>query len=77
MSEKDVVGLVKELDGLGLKLTAIRGIDGNLSLYKLKTLNYYENEGRIADLWRMNVESDPEVLQDLTQAVEYPQYRPS
>jgi hypothetical protein len=65
----DVITLVRELDKLGLRLSAIRHLDGNVRLYRWRQMNYWQNETTIKRLWDENVGSDEKSIADLAESI--------
>ena len=62
MPEIDVAWLVKELDSLGLKLTATRRMDGSFGLNKWRAMNYWDNAPQAEALWAAHVGDDSDVI---------------
>ncbi len=69
MPDLDIAWLIKELDGLGLKLTATRRIDGTFGLNKWRAMNYWENAPQAEALWAEHVGSDANVISAVAEFV--------
>jgi hypothetical protein len=68
----DIAWLVKELDGLGLKLSATRRIDGSFGLNKWRAMNYWGNAPQAEALWRQHVGDNPQVISAIAEFVGRP-----
>jgi hypothetical protein len=62
MPDIDIAWLVRELDGLGLRLTATPRLDGTFGLNKWRTMSYWENATRAEALWAEYVGEDPRTM---------------
>jgi hypothetical protein len=62
MPNIDVEWLIRELDNLGLKLSATRRMDGSFGLNKWRAMNYWEHAPQVEALWAEHVGDDPEVI---------------
>lgn len=62
MSDIDIAWLVKELDELGLKLTATPRLDGSLDLNKWRAMSYWDNADKAEALWAEHVGDDPHTI---------------
>lgn len=69
MPDLDIAWLIKELDGLGLKLTATRRIDGTFGLNKWRAMNYWENAPQAEALWAAHVGNKTEVITAIAEFV--------
>ena len=69
MPKLDVVGFVRELDKLGLRLTAIRHLDGSVRLYRWRQMNYWQNEAKVKQLWDESIGSDEALLTYLAESL--------
>jgi hypothetical protein len=58
----DIAWLIREFDGLGLKLTATPRLDGSFSLNKWRTISYWDNAARAESLWDEHIGDDQEVI---------------
>ena len=65
----DVITLVRELDKLGLRLSAIRHLDGNVRLYRWRQMNYWQNEAAIKRLWDECVGNDEKSIAELAESI--------
>jgi len=72
MPHLDIAWLVKELDSLGLKLTATRRMDGSLALNKWRAINYWENAPEAEALWARHVGDNAEMIAALAEFVGRP-----
>jgi hypothetical protein len=72
MPELDVAWLVKELDSLGLKLTATRRMDGSFGLNKWRTMNYWSNAPQTEALWQQHVGDKVDVITAIAEFVGRP-----
>lgn len=72
MAEIDVKWLVKELDSLGLKLTATRRMDGSFGLNKWRAMNYWEQAPQAEALWAQYVGDDPQVITAIAEFIGKP-----
>jgi hypothetical protein len=61
MSNSEIVALVEELEGLGVKFTVVPRLDGSLRLNTWRTQNSWQNRERINRLLAERIESSPEV----------------
>jgi hypothetical protein len=61
MSNSEIVALVEELEGLGVKFTVVPRLDGSLRLNTWRTQNAWPNRERINRLLAERIESAPEV----------------
>ncbi len=62
MAHLDVAGLVRELERLGVALTAVRLADGKFRVNRWRMLSAVANTARIDSLWAEAVGDDPERL---------------
>lgn len=62
MPDIDIDWLIRELDELGLKLTATPRLDGSFGLNRWRTISYWDNTARAEALWAEHVRDDPEVI---------------
>jgi hypothetical protein len=69
MRKFDVVALVRELDKLGLKLSAIRHMDGRVRLYRWRQMNYWQNEADVQRLWNEPVGDDEASINYLAESL--------
>jgi hypothetical protein len=69
MPDIDVEWLVKELDVLGLKLSATRRMDGSFGLNKWRSMNYWENAPQAEALWAEHIGDDPEVISAIAEFI--------
>jgi hypothetical protein len=60
MLDSEVVGLVEELESLGLKFTVVPRLDGSLRLNTWRLPNAWNNRERINRLLADRVENSPE-----------------
>jgi len=65
----DVVAFVRELDKLGLRLSAIRHLDGGVRLYRWRQMNYWQNEAVIKQLWDECVGHDERLVAYLAESL--------
>jgi hypothetical protein len=72
MPNVDIAWLVKELDGLGLKLTATRRMDGSFGLNKWRAMNYWANARQAEELWAKHVGDNPNVISAMAEFVGRP-----
>jgi hypothetical protein len=69
MPKFDVVALVRELDKLGLRLSAIRHLDGRARLYRWRQMNYWQNEALVQRLWDESVGDDETLINYLAESL--------
>ena len=69
MLKFDVVAFVRELDKLGLRLSAIRHMDGSVRLYRWRQMNYWQNEAMIKQLWDECIGNDEKLLTHLAESL--------
>jgi hypothetical protein len=69
MPKFDVVALVRELDKLGLRLSAIRHMDGRARLYRWRQMNYWQNEALVQRLWDESVGNDEALINHLAESL--------
>jgi hypothetical protein len=69
MSNSDIVALVEELEGLGVKFTVVPRLDGSLRLNTWRTQNSWQNRERINRLLAERIESSPEVAAQIAEWV--------
>jgi hypothetical protein len=69
MSNRDIVALVEELEGLGVKFTVVPRLDGSLRLNTWRTQNAWPNRERINRLLAERIESAPEVAAQIAEWV--------
>jgi hypothetical protein len=69
MRKFDVVALVRELEKLGLKLSAIRHMDGRVRLYRWRQMNYWQNEADVQRLWNESVGDDEASINYLAESL--------
>jgi hypothetical protein len=69
MSNSDIVALVEELEGLGVKFTVVPRLDGSLRLNTWRTQNAWPNRERINRLLAERIESAPEVAAQIAEWV--------
>lgn len=62
MPDVDIAWVVKELDSLGLKLTATRRMDGSFGLNKWRAINYWSNAPQAEALWNEHVGDNPGMI---------------
>jgi hypothetical protein len=62
MSDLDIAWLIRELDDLGLKLTATPRLDGTFRLNKWRTIAYWDNAVRAESLWAEHIGEDSDVI---------------
>jgi hypothetical protein len=72
MPDLDIEWLIKELDGLGLKLSATRRVDGSFGLNKWRAMNYWENAPQAEALWSEHVGDRTEVITAIAEFVGRP-----
>ncbi|MDQ2082067.1 hypothetical protein RA307_17910 [Xanthobacteraceae bacterium Astr-EGSB] len=76
MPDVDIAWLVKELDSLGLRLTATPRLDGSLGLNKWRDISYWANADRAEALWAEHVGDDPHTIAALAAHVRSAASRP-
>jgi hypothetical protein len=69
MSNSEIVALVEELEGLGVKFTVVPRLDGSLRLNTWRTQNSWPNRERINRLLAERIESSPEVAAQIAEWV--------
>jgi hypothetical protein len=69
MSNSEIVALVEELEGLGVKFTVVPRLDGSLRLNTWRTLNSWQNRERINRLLAERIENSPEVAAQIAEWV--------
>lgn len=69
MSNSEIVALVEELEGLGVKFTVVPRLDGSLRLNTWRTQNAWPNRVRINRLLAERIESSPEVAAQIAEWV--------
>jgi predicted Holliday junction resolvase-like endonuclease len=69
MSNSEIVALVEELEGLGVKFTVVPRLDGSLRLNTWRTQNSWQNRERINRLLAERIESSPEVAAQIAEWV--------
>jgi hypothetical protein len=69
MSNSEIVALVEELEGLGVKFTVVPRLDGSLRLNMWRTQNSWQNRERINRLLAERIESSPEVAAQIAEWV--------
>jgi hypothetical protein len=69
MSNGEIVALVEELEGLGVKFTVVPRLDGSLRLNTWRTQNSWQNRERINRLLAERIESSPEVAAQIAEWV--------
>jgi hypothetical protein len=62
MPDLDITWLIRELDGLGLKLTATPRLDGSFGLNRWRTISYWENAAQAESLWSEHIGDDPQLI---------------
>jgi hypothetical protein len=67
MSNSEIVALVEELEGLGVKFTVVPRLDGSLRLNTWRTQNSWQNRERINRLLAERIESSPEVAAQIAE----------
>lgn len=72
MPDVDIAWLVRELDGLGLRLTATRRLDGTFGLNKWRAITYWDNAPQAEALWAEHVGDDPAVITAIAEFVGRP-----
>jgi hypothetical protein len=72
MPDLDIAWLIKELDSLGLKLTATPRIDGSFGLNKWRAMNYWDNAPQAEALWAEHVGDDAAVITAIAEFVGRP-----
>lgn len=68
----DIAGFVKELGGLGVKLTATRRMDGSFGLNKWRTMDYWDNAPQAETLWAQHVGDDETVIKAIAEFLSHP-----
>jgi hypothetical protein len=76
MPDVDIAWLVKELDSLGLRLSATPRLDGSLGLNKWRDISYWDNAEKAEALWAEYVGDDPHTLAALAAHVRSAESRP-
>jgi hypothetical protein len=77
MPDVDIGWLVRELDDLGLRLTATPRMDGSLGLNKWRAISYWDNADRAEALWARHVGEDPHMIAAIAAHVREAAPRPS
>jgi hypothetical protein len=72
MPDVDIAWLVKELDSLGLKLSATRRMDGSFGLSKWRAMNYWGNAPQAEALWKEHVGDKADVVTAIAEFVGRP-----
>jgi hypothetical protein len=67
MSNSEIVALVGELEGLGVKFTVVPRIDGSLRLNTWRTHISWQHRDRINRLLAERIESSPEVAAQIAE----------
>ena len=67
MLEPDLVALVEELEGLGVKFTVVPRLDGSLRLNTWRMQESWLNRDRINQLLAERIENAPEVAAEIAQ----------
>jgi hypothetical protein len=67
MLQPDLVALVEELEGLGVKFTVVPRLDGSLRLNTWRMQNSWLNRDRINQLLAERIENAPEVAAKIAQ----------
>lgn len=75
MSEFKVKDFVDRLNALGLMLSATRFADGSIRLNHWRSMNYYENESEIKNIWSSEVTGRDSRILDIARYVELMQAR--
>jgi hypothetical protein len=65
----DLVAFVRELEKLGLRLSAIRHLDGSVRLYRWRQMNYWQNEAVIKQLWDECIGNDENLIAQLAESL--------
>jgi hypothetical protein len=69
MSNSEIVALVEELEGLGVKFTVVPRMDGSLRLNTWRMQNSWEHRERINRLLAERIESAPEVAAQIAELI--------
>jgi hypothetical protein len=69
MSDSEIVALVQELEGLGVKFTVVPRIDGSLRLNTWRTQNSWQHRERINRLLAERIEGAPEVAAQIAELI--------
>ena len=69
MSNSEIVALVEELEGLGVKFTVVPRLDGSLRLNTWRTQNSWQHRERINRLLAERIEGSPEVAAQIAEWV--------
>lgn len=69
MSNSEIIALVEELEGLGVKFTVVARMDGSLRLNTWRTQNSWPNRERINRLLAERIESSPEIAAQIAEWV--------
>jgi hypothetical protein len=69
MSNSEIVALIEELEGLGVKFTVVPRLDGSLRLNTWRTLTSWQNRERINRLLAERIENSPEVAAKIAEWV--------
>ncbi len=67
MSNSEIVALVEELEGLGVKFTVVPRLDGSLRLNTWRTQNSWQHRERINRLLAERIESSPEIAAQIAE----------
>lgn len=70
MSDFRIKDFLDRMNGLGLLFSATRFADGSIRLNQWRSLNYYENEAEIRDLWTANMAGHATRVQDVARYLE-------
>lgn len=77
MVESELVALVDELEGLGIKFTVIPRLDGSLRLNCWRLNNAWANRQRIKNLLAEHIESSPENASQIAEFIKARSSTPS
>jgi hypothetical protein len=69
MSNSEIVALVEELEGLGVKFTVVPRMDGSLRLNTWRMQSSWQHRERINRLLAERVESSPAVAAEIAELV--------
>jgi hypothetical protein len=69
MSNSEIVALVEELEGLGVKFTVVPRMDGSLRLNTWRMQTSWEHRERINRLLAERIESAPEVAVQIAELI--------
>ena len=69
MSNSEIVALVEELEGLGVKFTVVPRMDGSLRLNTCRMKSSWQHRERINRLLAERIERSPEVAAQIAELV--------